>query len=173
MNNRELLEGLSKDRLIDLIGIYAKNWLATDGVWFQAVERTFGMDEAMRCDEEAWRRFAPIEAARIKEFLGLPERAGLDGLMLALQYRFYGGINEYELLYEGGEPILRNVDCRVQTARKRKGMPFHPCKSVGIVEYTQFAKAIDDRIRCRCVSCFPEITDESACCGWAFTCGEF
>ena len=168
MNNREKLNKLSKEELIDLLEIYAKNWLAHDGVWFQSIEQKFGMDEAIFHDKEAWRHFTVIEAKRIKKFLKLPEHAGLEGLAKALELRFYGNINDYELISKENKLIFRNVDCRVQSARKRKNMPFHPCKPVGIVEYSGFAKAIDDRIRCRCLSCYPDITDESTCCSWEF-----
>ena len=51
-----------------------------DGVWFQSVERKYGMDEAMHHDREAWRVFTITEARRIKQFLELPEHAGLEGL---------------------------------------------------------------------------------------------
>ena len=168
MDNREILNNLSKEELINLVEIYSKNWLALDGVWFQSIERKFGMDEAVFHDEEAWRRFTVIEAKRLKKFLKLTEYAGLEGLAKALELRFYGNINEYELISEGNKLIFRNVDCRVQTARKRKNMPFHPCKSVGIIEHSEFAKVIDSRISCRCLSCYPDITDESACCSWEF-----
>ena len=77
--------------------------------------------------------------------------------------------NPTELTLSDGKLVYRNVSCRVQTARARKGMPYHPCKPVGLVEYAGFAQAIDDRIRCRCVSCYPEITDESCACVWEFT----
>ena len=169
MNNREILNGLSKEELIELIGIYSKNWLAHDGVWFQSIEQKFGMEEAMFHDEEAWRRFTVIEAKRIKSFLKLPEKAGLEGLAKALELRFYGNINEYELIFKDGKLIFRNVDCRVQTARKRKGLPYHPCRQVGVVEYSEFAKIIDEGIRCRCLSCYPDVADESACCSWKFS----
>ena len=66
MYNKYLAE-LSKEQLLDLIELYAKNWLAHDGVWFQSIERKFGMAEAMYHDEEAWKRFTVIEAKRIKE----------------------------------------------------------------------------------------------------------
>ena len=72
----EILLSLSKEELIRLIEDYSKNWLAMDGVWFQSVERTRGMDEAMHHDAEAWRRFTVIEAKRIKAFLRQPERGG-------------------------------------------------------------------------------------------------
>ena len=71
LENYENLARFSKERLIELVGIYAKNWLAMDGVWFQSVERRDGMEAAMYHDAEAWRRFTVIEAKRIKEFLRL------------------------------------------------------------------------------------------------------
>ena len=54
MKQNEALEALSKEELIRLIGLYSKNWLALDGVWFQSVEQKFGMDEAMLHDARAW-----------------------------------------------------------------------------------------------------------------------
>ena len=144
LENYENLARFSKEQLIELVGIYAKNWLAMDGVWFQSVERRDGMEAAMYHDAEAWRRFTVIEAKRIKEFLRLPQRRG-DTLVYTM------------------------VKCRVQTARERKGMPFHPCRPVGSIEYAGFARTIDDRISCRCLSCYPEVTDESCCCKWEFT----
>jgi len=169
MNNYETLSQLSKDELIELIEIYSKNWLAMDGVWFQSVERKLGMDEAMYHDGEAWKRFTVIEAKRIKEFLKLSDNSGVEGLEKALKLRFYANINEDKIEIEGNTLTYTSVNCRVQRARERKGMPFHPCKSVGIIEYTEFAKVIDSRFTCECVSCYPDITDNSCCCKWKFT----
>ena len=76
MNNKNL-DAYSKEELIKIIEIYSKNWLAMDGVWFQSIERKFGMEEAMYHDAEAWKRFTVIEARRIKEFLKLPEKTDL------------------------------------------------------------------------------------------------
>ena len=41
MYNKYLAE-LSKEQLLELIELYAKNWLAHDGVWFQSIEGKFG-----------------------------------------------------------------------------------------------------------------------------------
>lgn len=165
----ETLRAMSREELLRLVENDAKNWLAMDGVWFQSVERKFGMDEAIYHDGEAWRRFTEIEAKRIKEFLNLPEHPGLEGLAKALPLRLDDRCNPTEILREGNRLIYRNLACRVQTARKRKGMPYHPCKPVGELEYAGFARVIDDRITCRCLSCYPEITDDSCACAWEFT----
>jgi len=128
-----------------------------------------GMEEAMYHDIEAWKRFTVTEAKRIKAFLKLPEQAGVEGLAKALKLRFYANINDDRIDVEGSTLTYTSVNCRVQRARESKGMPFHPCKSVGIVEYGEFARTIDPRFTCECVSCYPDITDDSCCCKWRFT----
>lgn len=120
-------------------------------------------------DAEAWQRFTVIEAKRLKDFLRLPKQAGLEGLAQALKLRLYANLNEDEILIEGNTLVYRTLECRVQAARERKGMPFHPCKSVGMIEYTGFAKTIDDRLTCECLSCYPDIVDKSCRCAWKFT----
>lgn len=116
MYNKYLAE-LSKEQLLELIELYAKNWLAHDGVWFQSIEGKFGMAETMYHDEEAWKRFTVIEAKRIKEFLQLPENPGLEGLEQALHYRFYGNLNEHECIHDGNRLVYRNCAvCRRHAA---------------------------------------------------------
>ncbi len=168
MNNKNL-NTYSKEQLIEIIEIYSKNWLAMDGVWFQSIERKFGMKEAMYHDAEAWKRFTVIEARRIKEFLKLSDNSGTDGLQRALGLRFYANLNEDKIETDGNILYYTSVNCRVQRARERKGMAFHPCKEVGIIEYGEFAKVIDERFTCECISCYPDITDASCCCKWKFT----
>lgn len=97
----KVLEQLDKEELIKLIEIYSKNWLAMDGVWFQSVERKFGIAEAMEHDCNIWEAFTKIEAQKIKEFLNLPPRPGIEGLKKALQLRLYANINEDEIIVNG------------------------------------------------------------------------
>lgn len=168
MHKNQALSALSRDELFTLLEIYAKNWLAMDGYWFQSIEKKHGMDEAMEHDENIWRGFTRTEAKRIKKFLGLKEGCGLEGLREALSFRLYACINRDEIILEGNELIYRTLECYVQKARSDKGMPFHPCKSVGIIEYSLFAKEIDPRIQCECISCYPDVTDASCNCAWRF-----
>jgi hypothetical protein len=60
-------------------------------------------------------------------------------------------------------------DCRVQSARKRKNLPDFPCKSVGLVEYSGFAQAIDPGIQTRCLACPPDPHPDHYWCAWEFT----
>lgn len=165
----KFLDQYEKKELIELIEIYSKNWLAMDGLWFQSVEKKFGMDEAMEHNCNAWGTFTKLEAQRIKKFLNLPDNSGIEGLNKAIQLRLYANINDDEIIIKDNVLIYRVLDCRVQNARKRKGMEFHPCKSVGIIEYSVFAKAIDAGFETEVLSCYPEITDETCNCAWKFT----
>jgi len=60
-------------------------------------------------------------------------------------------------------------NCRVQAARKRKGLPDYPCKSAGLVEYPCFAGTIDPRIRTECIGCPPDDHPDEWFCAWKFT----
>ena len=113
MQNDAALSALSRDELEQLVSIYAKNWLAMDGYWFQAVERKRGMDEAMEHDVAVWQGFTRTEARRIRALLRLPEQAGLDGLEKALACRMYARINRDEIIREGDALIYRTLDCYV------------------------------------------------------------
>ena len=88
-----ILEDLSKEELIRIIEDDAKNWLAHDGLWFQAVESVHGMKAAIDADREAWRRFTVIEARRIMKRLNLGPGGGIETLLLCLNQRFYARIN--------------------------------------------------------------------------------
>ena len=58
--------------------------------------------------------------------------------------------------------------CRVQYARSQKGLPDFPCKSVGIIEYREFAKTIDPRIKTTCIACPPDFHPKEFYCSWKF-----
>jgi hypothetical protein len=164
------LKSLSKEKLIEAIKTIAVNWLAVDGVWFQTVENQYGMDYAKRCNDTCWSRFSPYEAWRIKKLLSLPESPGLEGLKTALGFRMYTQINRQSIEeIDKTQFVFHMNDCRVQSARKRKGLPDYPCKSAGLVEYPFFASTIDRRIKTECLGCPPDHHPENWYCAWRFS----
>jgi len=173
----EMIEGVPKplldiprEKTMKLLTDLGNNWIAGDGIWFQAVEFSNGMNDAKRCNDSCWTRFSPFEAWSIKRFLGLPEKAGLEGLKEALQFRMYARINVQSIIEESPNSIVFQMnDCRVQSARKRQGLDDYPCKSAGLVEYTYFARAIDSRIKTECIGCPPDKHPDEWFCAWRFT----
>ena len=170
---KDYLNNLTREQLMELVEISAKNLFALDGVWFQAIERTSGMDAAMDRDEDAWKRYPASEARRLKALLGLGDNPGLDGLERALQLSHgtlaNSAVTIYRESYEGRDSLVYRIDeCRVQQARLRHGMGLHPCRRVGIHEYGELARAVDSRIVCTCISCYPEQTLPGCGCAWRF-----
>lgn len=161
---------MDRSGLKALVDGLALNWLSNDGVWFQAVEFRDGMNDAKRCNDSVWGVFSPVEAWSIKRLLNLPERPGLSGLKKALNFRIYSLINTYSLIEESPETlVLQMNDCRVQSTRKRKGLEDYACKSAGLVEYTYFARSIDDRIRTEPIGCPPDPHPPEWFCAWRFS----
>lgn len=163
------LKKLSKEQLIGLLVDAAKNWLAHDGLWFQEVEKACGIDKAIEMDANAWKIFTVIEATRIMERMDIKKGGGILALVEALKYRLYAHINVQETIeITKKRCVFRMNDCRVQSARKRKGLDDFPCKQVGLVEYGEFARAINPKIKTKCIVCPPDDHPEEFWCAWEF-----
>lgn len=162
-----LLE-MPREKLNALIDAMCANWLAGDGVWFQAVENREGMDAAKRCNDTCWSRYSPLEASAIKDLIKLPDSGGLDALEQALALRLYARINKQSIERQGNSVIFKMLECRVQSARKRQNLPDYPYKSAGIVEFPTFARTIDPRIKVDCIGCPPDPHPAEWACAWRF-----
>jgi len=163
------LVNMDRQELFELLKGTAVNWLANDGIWFQEMEFSEGMNDAKRCNDSCWAQFSPYEARSIKNFLKLGENPGIEGLKKALNFRLYGRINVQSFSEETESSFIFQMnDCRVQSARKRKGLEDYPCKTVGLVEYPYFARAIDSRIKTECIGCPPDQHPEGWFCAWKF-----
>lgn len=153
-----------------LVMDFARRWLAHDGLWFQAVERHHGIDEAIKLDIEAWEKLTVMEAKRIMKLLGLEPGGGLDALEICLKYRMYAFLNEQEIIRPDDQTLIfRMNSCRVQRARQDKKLELFQCKPVGLVEYARFAETIDSRITMKCLGCPPDPVPPEWHCAWEFT----
>lgn len=163
------VKDFSKEELLGLLEDASKNWLTHDGLWFRAVEDKFGIEAALELDRKAWEKFTVIEAKRIMDRLGIEPGGGIPALAQALKFRLYAHINVQEIKeISDTHCVFRMNRCRVQEARKRQGLPDFPCKSVGIVEYSGFAKTIDPRIATTCLVCPPDPHPPDVWCAWEF-----
>ena len=164
---------MEREDLLKALEMFAKSWLAHDGCWFLAAEEKLGMTAAIELDTASWARFAAHEAHRIRTTFGIPHNGGLAALEQALNLRMYSLINAQHTEWsDDGKRLRMLMDvCRVQEARRRKGLPDFPCKSVGIIEYSTFAQTIDSRIETACLHCPPDATGQQYC-GWEFKIAE-
>ena len=164
------LTSKSRDELLLLMSDIAKTWVASDGLWFQAIEDRFGMDPAKQVNDTCWSHFAHMEAHKIRSLLQIGPSGGLDALERALNFRIYATITPHEATRLDRATLLFKItECRVQAARRRKEMRDYPCKSAGIMEFTTFARCIDPRIKTECLSCPPDNLGDDEFCTWRFT----
>jgi hypothetical protein len=161
---------LPADELPGLLADAAKNWLAHDGIWFRCVEEEFGLATALEIDESVWAQFAQTEAKRIMKRHSIMPGNGIEGLAKALQFRMYALINEQEVSQTSHSSLVFKMKtCRVQETRKRKKLPYFPCREVGLIEFGTFARTIDPRFEIRCLSCPPKVVLEDCWCAWEFS----
>jgi len=160
---------MSREEIAAWLADAAKLWLAHDGLWFQSVERDRGLDEAMAHDTAAWARFSPLEATRIMKRLGLDPGGGIPALVRCLEHRLYALLNEQQVVEQSDvHCVFQMSDCRVQSARARKGLGDFPCKQVGNVEYETFARTVDPRLKVTCLGCPPDPHPVDWYCRWEF-----
>lgn len=163
-------EKMSREELLQALEMFARNWLAHDGCWFLAAERELGLDSAIALDRASWAQFAAAEARRILRTFHIPAGGGLEALEKALSLRMYALINAQHIEWSVSRQSFHFVMdvCAVQEARRRKGLPDFPCRSVGEVEFSTFARTVDAGIRTTCVHCPPDASN-GECCAWEFT----
>lgn len=169
MPDRDILRKLDKETLIDLLEDSAKNWLAHDGLWFQAIETEYDISAAIKMDKIAWKYFTQVEAKRIMRRFDFEQGGGIDTLEKALSFRLYARLNEQALKRIDNKTLRYEMtECRVQKARERKKMTPFPCKPVGFIEYAYFAYTIDNRIRTSIITCPPDEKINNYYCAWLF-----
>lgn len=159
----------SREDLLLLVADIAKTWVASDGLWFQEVEARLGLSTAKMVNDACWSHFARLEAFKIKKLLHLNDTGGLTALEKALKLRIYSTINAHSASWDqDGSLVFKMTECRVQVSRRGKAMEDYPCKSAGLVEYTEFAQEIDPRIRTECLWCPPDRVLDTEFCAWRF-----
>ena len=160
-------DSLPRETLVELAKMFFRNSRIVDGLWFQKVEDEFGLDAAVKLDQQVWEIHAQGEAKRIKDTLDLKEE-GPEAVLKALKYTLSMDTPEIE---ESGPDriVIRINNCPVHEARARKGRPQFPCKEQGLTIYPAVAKEIDPRVKVRCLMCPPDPHPEDVWCRWEFT----
>ncbi|MFH2011750.1 MAG: DUF6125 family protein [Pseudomonadota bacterium] len=170
MNALDEIENLPKDALIDIIKMLGKNWLTVDGLWFQIVEKNFGLETATRFDELVWGKQSLAEARRIKKTLNITEKGPLAVARANLFLTAYFN-PAFEFKIEEispGKVIQTCIHCPNQEVRLKHGQQIFPCKKVGLTERNNFAEAIDPDVKIKCLVCPPDPRADDFWCRWEF-----
>ena len=166
---REKLAQMPKGDILQLFDILRLDQRTIDGLWFLAVEDTYGLERAVELDVTIWSKMGKINARRLQKAfdLGTPgisaliKAIGLDPLWLFFGY-------EVEQI-SNTKAVVRFTDCPAQKGRIKIGRAIFPCQSVDEGYFNNFAKVIDPRIEVSCNFCPPEKYSDNLWCEWHFS----
>ena len=164
----QMLNALSKDKLIQIMMFNNRNIWRVDGLYFLGIEDAYGTDAAATIDAGVWERMGALEAKTLKKILTVKEPT-VAALMKALHYTSWAlDQQEKVIAVENGKGILKILNCRTQLTRLKKGLSEFPCKQVRYNYLANFAKEINPAIQCICVSCPPDEHTDHVWCEWHF-----
>ncbi|MBI4288868.1 MAG: hypothetical protein HY671_10620 [Chloroflexi bacterium] len=163
------LESLPAETLVKIIKMFATNCYSLDGLWFRGAEREYGMEAALRHDLEVWRKFAPIEAHRLQEYLDFQE-TGVAGVVRALNFETVSmSFPPFEVEEsEAGRLLVSYPHCLPQEARVKQGVGEFHCKEVGVTSWEGFVTVLDPTVKIRCHFAPLDPHPAGCWCRWEF-----
>jgi hypothetical protein len=78
-----------------LLKFFIKNELNVYNIWFQEVEKKFGLDDALKTSHEVWKKLGKIDGKKISNIFG-PAK-DLDGLLKLIDIASYFALMEIEI----------------------------------------------------------------------------
>jgi hypothetical protein len=165
-SEKETLEAISKEQLIELLKLSAQLMLTIDGLWFVGAEKVMGIDATTRLDEGVWRQFGALEANRMKSFLGMKSVTTVEDICkIVLLSPMWISVGPQADI-DNNKCYLSVTNCHPQKARIKRGLSELPCKSMGSAYFEGFAPALNPDLKYRCVFCPPDEHPKDVWCKW-------
>jgi hypothetical protein len=166
--DRKLINDLPKEKLADFIFLHLRNMWAVDGLYYLGIEEKFGTKAATEIDQKVWEIMGKIEARKLKDLLEI-KKNDIPSMMKALQHSGWAmDLEDKEIIIENDKGVIRNVKCRVQNTRKKKGLSEFGCKPVRWGFLKSFAQEFNPNIEVDCKVCPPDNHPENLWCEWEF-----
>ena len=164
----KMLVEIPREKIIELLFMQMRNLWAVDGLYYLGIEEKYGTEGATEIDRKVWEVMGKIEARRLKEILGIKE-SDIPTVMNTLKLTSWSlDLENKEIEIDEKKGIFRNVSCRVQKTRIKKGLVEFPCKSVRWGYLQSFAKEFNENIEVECNVCPPDEHKEDLWCEWEF-----
>lgn len=161
-------DSLPREKLVQLLKLYSRLFLALDGFWFLAAKEKLGYDAALDLDTTAWEGYFPYEAKKIRRELGIADDTAI-GIVDSLKYSPFIPCMRHEISEASEEKsVFSCYDCPSLTAMERGGYPT-TCEPVGKACFEAYAKAINPRAKVRFLDGPPRKSPKDVSCKWEFT----
>jgi len=148
--------------------MHLRNMWAVDGFYYLFIEEKYGTEVATEIDRKVWEVMGKLEARKIKQLFDI-KGSDIPTVMKALSYSGWSmDLEDKEIIVEKDLGIIRNVRCRVQNTRLKKGLVEFGCKPVRWGFLQSFAKEFNPNIEVSCVVCPPDKHPDDLWCEWHF-----
>jgi len=164
--DRKLIEEIPKEKIADFIFLHLRNLWAVDGLYYLEIENTFGTEAATEIDRKVWEVMGKIEARRLKKLFNI---SGSDIPSMIEGLRLSGwalDLEDKEIVVEKDKAIVRNIQCRVQNTRIKRGLSEFGCKPVRWGFLKSFIKEFNPNIEVDCKVCPPDSHPDDLWCEW-------
>ena len=165
------LTDFSSDTLAELLKLYAKLYIAMDGIWYLTVKERVGDKEALACDIQTWEKNCRYEMARIKRQLKIRGN-DITALMKAFQLCPWCLLMKFDIEIKDKNSALFTVTyCPTLDALEGEGRGREEeiCKVVEPKIMKAYASSLDPDIIVRCLKSPPRKSKDDICCQWEFT----
>lgn len=167
--DKALIKKIPKDKIDEFIFMHLRNMWAVDGLYFIFIEEKSGTEIATEIDRKVWEVMGKVEARKLKELFKI-KKNDIPSMMKILQYSGWSlDLEDKEVIVEKDRGVVRNVKCRVQNTRLKKGLVEFGCKPVRWGFLKAFAKEFNPDIVVNCKVCPPDKHLNDLWCEWEFT----
>jgi hypothetical protein len=147
----------------------ARTYYTIDGLWFLAVENSYGFEKAFEMNQEVWHKAGPIIGRRLLKNLDIEGKPPLRQLFELVFADPLISVHKPEsVTLEEKRAVLRFMEYPVQAARIRDGRGVYDGKPGCTKLFDAYAALIDPRIKVECVACAPNPENPEYWCEWEF-----
>jgi len=168
IQDREMLNAMPKEKLLDLFFLHVKNLWRVDGLYFLGIEEKFGTDAATQIDANCWKLMGKLEARDLRNIFGFKEIDVTRLLELLKNTSWALDQDNKEVEVAENRGVFRVTKCRTQETRIGKGLGVFPCRQVRFGYLRSFAEELNPKIEVVCMVCPPGQRPEGIWCEWEF-----
>lgn len=151
------LSDLSREQLLTLLEVYARQLITCDSYWFTAVEERFGLETAVEMENWVWERVGPLEGKRVARALGLDPGEGIATILEIMKFcPSWATFSPRVEMVGEKKGVFTCTNCPIQKKRTERGMAQFECKEMADRLAKAFVQGLNPKVKASCVVAPPD-----------------